>query len=206
MDRKKTIIIAVMINAGLLAILLVAALLTQDEVIAPTPAMAVHKIDEKTVYEDVKELKVEEPLVHRLPPLVVEPEVVPAPPAPVVAVVAPAVVEEVIPEYKVEKGDNLDKIAKLNHTTVDEIIKLNRLSGSVLRIGQVLKIPKGTIVAAKPAPKKEPSADYYTVKVGDTPWTIAMKNHLKVDELLRLNAMNEEKARRLKPGDRLRIR
>jgi hypothetical protein len=27
-----------------------------------------------------------------------------------------------------------------------------------------------------------------------------------VDELLRLNAMNEEKARRLKPGDRLRIR
>ena len=54
-----------------------------------------------------------------------------------------------------------------------------------------------------------PSADvakFYTVKQGDNPWTIAVKNQLKVDELLKLNDLNDEKARRLRPGDKLRIR
>jgi hypothetical protein len=32
-----------------------------------------------------------------------------------------------------------------------------------------------------------------------------MKNQMKVDELLRLNNLDEEKAKRLKPGDQLRI-
>jgi len=60
----------------------------------------------------------------------------------------------------------------------------------------------------KPVPleKGTPLPDYYTVKVGDNPWTIAMKHHMKVEELLRINSLNEEKARKLKPGDRLRIR
>jgi hypothetical protein len=29
---------------------------------------------------------------------------------------------------------------------------------------------------------------------------------MKVDELLKLNHLNEEKARKIKPGDRLRVR
>jgi len=33
-----------------------------------------------------------------------------------------------------------------------------------------------------------------------------MKHHMKVEELLRLNHFNKEKAKRLKPGDKLRIR
>ncbi|NGX46548.1 MAG: hypothetical protein K940chlam2_01740, partial [Chlamydiae bacterium] len=45
-----------------------------------------------------------------------------------------------------------------------------------------------------------------TVVSGDNPWTIAVKNRIKVDQLLKLNGLNEEKARCLKPGDRLRIR
>ncbi len=61
---------------------------------------------------------------------------------------------------------------------------------------------------AKPAEKKafEGESEYYTMKVGDNPWVIAMKHHMKVEELLRLNGLNEEKARKLKPGDRLRIK
>lgn len=198
MDKKRTIIIAVLINAGLLATLLVAALMTQDEMVVPASTVAAQQIEDKSIdlpiqIPEIKPEMSQELLVHKLPPLAVEPPV-------------PVVVEEPIAEVKVQKGDNLDKIAKLHRTSVDEIIKLNRLSGSILKIGQVLKVPKGTAVAVKPTPKKEVVSEYYTVKVGDTPWTIAMKNHLKVDELLRLNAMNEEKARKLKPGDRLRIR
>lgn len=53
--------------------------------------------------------------------------------------------------------------------------------------------------------KKESSFKYYTVKNGDNPWTIAVKNHMKVDELLKLNHLDADKAKRLKPGDQLRI-
>lgn len=120
-------------------------------------------------------------------------------------------------EIKVKKGDVLEKIARHHHTTVAEIMKANKLTSSNLRIGQVLKIPNKSIVKAEPstvvyfpqtrAPATTPNegAKYYVVKKGDNPWTIAVKNHLKVEDLLKLNHMTEEQARRLKPGDELRI-
>ena len=111
-----------------------------------------------------------------------------------------------------KKGDSLDKIAKAHQTTVEEIIKVNHLPSSFLRVGQVLKLPKGKALSRSAIPNPPlaknagGSPEYYTVKVGDNPWTIAMKHHMKVEELLKLNQLNEEKARKIKPGDRLRIR
>ena len=122
-------------------------------------------------------------------------------------------------EVKVKKGDVLEKIARHHHTTVAEIMKANRLTSTNLRIGQVLKIPNKTIKKAEtssiayspsaPATAtatatSDNSAKFYTVKKGDSPWTIAVKNHLKVEELLKLNNMSEDQARRLKPDARLR--
>jgi LysM repeat protein len=116
-------------------------------------------------------------------------------------------------EAHVKKGDTLEKIARAHHTTVDEIIKLNHLPSSFLRVGQVLKLPAEKTLSAKTAKsampeklKQDTGPDYYTVKVGDNPWMIAIKHHLKLEELLKLNGLNEEKARKLKPGDRLRIK
>ncbi len=43
------------------------------------------------------------------------------------------------------------------------------------------------------------------MKKGDSPWTIAVKNQMKVEDLLKLNNLNEAQAKRLKPGDQLRI-
>jgi peptidoglycan DL-endopeptidase LytF len=120
-------------------------------------------------------------------------------------------------EIKVKKGDVLEKIARHHHTTVAEIMKANKLASSNLRIGQVLKIPNKSIKKSEPStivfsPQTSTSSNvsnegvkYYTVKKGDNPWTIAVKNHLKVEDLLKLNNMTEEQARRLKPGDQLRI-
>jgi LysM repeat protein len=122
-------------------------------------------------------------------------------------------------EVKVKKGDVLEKIARHHHTTVAEIMKANKLTSSNLRIGQVLKIPNKTIKKAETStishtqptsfhaetPASNSSSKFYTVKKGDSPWTIAVKNHLKVEDLLKLNNMNEEQARRLKPGDQIRI-
>ena len=96
----------------------------------------------------------------------------------------------------VRAGDTLDKIARSYGLSVEEIMRTNHLIDSRLQIGQVLKLAKGA---------KKGQEKYYTVKNGDNPWTIAMKNHMKVDELLRLNNLDEEKAKRLKPGDQLRI-
>jgi LysM repeat protein len=127
--------------------------------------------------------------------------------------------EKTAPEFaeiKVKKGDVLEKIARYHHSTVAEIMKVNKLTNTQLRIGQVLKIPTKAITKAQtstiahselevsPALSGD-GAKYYTVKKGDSPWTIAIKNHMKVDELLKLNKMSEEQARRLKPGDQLRI-
>jgi peptidoglycan DL-endopeptidase LytF len=112
-------------------------------------------------------------------------------------------------EVRVKKGDALEKIARAHHTTVVDIMKLNQLSSTRLSIGQVLKIQPGQSKVENPtAPASNPNeatSKYYTVRSGDNPWTIAVKNHMKLDDLLKLNGLNEEKARRLKPGDQIRI-
>jgi peptidoglycan endopeptidase LytF len=237
MDRKKTILIAVMINAGLLAVLFVSALSSQDEIgpveiaqkplstmneplfpggadsvlqqsIAPAPTIHVPVSLKAPVNEVPKgiELVHAPEITHRLPVQASEPI-----PAPLVAAFAPRLDTTGI-EVTVKKGDSLDKIAKAHHTTVDEIIKINQLPGSFLKVGQILKLPdpKTLAQAVKPKPIAEKQIvmgpEYYTVKVGDNPWGIAMKHHMKVEELLKLNNLNEERARKLKPGDRLRIR
>lgn len=234
MNRKNTILLAVLINAGLLVVLFVTALTSQEEIaIAPTheisgisrngdpaPPLFGDELDLTLrqpsnpanidlLPQVVSEKSAEAPIVHLLPPVapaletpsplaVSEPVTTPAPPA-------------TSREMLVKKGDTLEKIAKAHKTTVDEIIKLNRLPSSFLRVGQTLKLPAERAVARPTAktiekPVQQEGPDYYTVKVGDNPWTIAMKHHLKVEELLKLNGLNEEKARKLKPGDRLRIR
>ena len=105
----------------------------------------------------------------------------------------------------VEKGDVLERIARRNSVSVEEIMKLNGLSSSRLQIGQVLKLPAKA--QPKVAKKKVPAeGKYYVVKGGDNPWTIAQKNGMQVEELLDLNNMDEAKAKRLRPGDKLRIK
>jgi peptidoglycan endopeptidase LytF len=212
MDRKKTILIAVFINAGLLVVLFVAALKTEEEVSFPLASVQEVQISKHTpLFTDNIDLSVKPPSYPleappEIPPIVALPSIVPETPP---LVVAPPVVKETASiEVTVKKGDSLDKLARAHHTTANEIASLNHLSGNSLRVGQTLKIPAGKkkTIAAAPKPTQESSSEYYTVKVGDNPWTIAMKHHIKVEELLKLNGLNEERARKLKPGDRLRIR
>lgn len=116
-------------------------------------------------------------------------------------------------EYKVKKGDVLEKIARHHHCSVDELMKMNKLATTNLRIGQTLKIPSKSVqppqvakaAPAAPVSTGDSAVKYYTVKNGDNPWTIAVKNHMKVEDLLKLNDLDQEKARKLKPGDQLRI-
>lgn len=114
----------------------------------------------------------------------------------------------------VKKGDTLEKIARANNVKVSEITNLNNLPNSFLRIGQQLLIPKKNIEKVEMANKQRSQVDfnqrsqpeYYTVKVGDNPYTIAIKHNVRLSDILKLNNLDERKARRLKPGDKLRIR
>ncbi|KDU80204.1 lysM domain protein [Chlamydia muridarum] len=106
----------------------------------------------------------------------------------------------------VKKGDFLERIARSHHTTVSALMQLNDLSSTQLQIGQVLRVPK-TNKTEKDLQVKTPNPeDYYVIKEGDSPWAIALSNGIRLDELLKLNGLDEQKARKLRPGDRLRIR
>ena len=110
-------------------------------------------------------------------------------------------------EVRVQKGDYLDKIARRNGTTVSEIMRVNHLTTTNLKIGQILKVPSKKTGVNRSAPAaSSPKEGYYVVQDGDNPWTIARKNQISVSELLRLNHLDDRSARRLKPGDRLCIR
>ncbi|MBE6139194.1 MAG: LysM peptidoglycan-binding domain-containing protein [Firmicutes bacterium] len=76
--------------------------------------------------------------------------------------------------YTVKSGDNLYEIARVNNTTVSQLMNLNNLSSTLLSIGQVLKLPNN-------------SSSTYTVKSGDSLYKIAQSNNTTVSELMKLN-------------------
>ena len=80
--------------------------------------------------------------------------------------------------YTVVKGDTLSKIASEFNTTVAELKRLNNLTSDLLQIGQVLFIPVTAIT---------PTYETYTVKKGDSLWSIAKDNNTSVEELKLIN-------------------
>ena len=84
-------------------------------------------------------------------------------------------------KYVVHSGDTLYKIAQENNTTVDELVKLNNISTpDVINIGQEFLLPDDQVVNTN-------AEEFYTIKSGDTLSKIAQENNTTVDELVRLN-------------------
>ena len=88
--------------------------------------------------------------------------------------------EESIKEntYTVKKGDSLYSIARANNTTVDKLKNINNLTSNNLSIGQVLKLPSGDTTKDNVV---------YTVKKGDSLYSIAHEYGTTVDALKKLN-------------------
>lgn len=86
--------------------------------------------------------------------------------------------------YVVKKGDTLYSIAKEFNTTVDELKRLNNLSSNTLIVGSTLKVPKNNV--------STPGTKYYTVKKGDTLYSISRAYNVSVDELKRLNNLTSD--------------
>lgn len=229
MNRRDTIIIAVLLNAGLLIVLFATSIKSdKTEEAIPTTVLSSNQTEAQSmpVIAAVPSAPAGSDQLDQVIQQYVTPQVTGQPtetqpnfladlqalgtdsstPVPVMEK-APAIgdAQAALREVKVKKGDVLEKIARQNHVSVNDIMKTNKLSSTRLKIGQTLKIPSG---GSKPsiATVSNEGTQYYTIKNGDNPWTIAVKHHMKVDELLKLNSMNEDKARRLKPGDRIRIK
>lgn len=89
--------------------------------------------------------------------------------------------------YTVVAGDSLWKIAQKFNTTVNEIKRLNNLTSDNLTIGQQLKIP-----SASETTQQQSSGLTYTVKSGDSLWTIARRFGTTIDKIRVTNNLKSD--------------
>lgn len=101
--------------------------------------------------------------------------------------------------YTVQKGDSLYSIATKFGTSVDAIKRANNLGTNMLAIGQKLLIPK--IDEEIPTPST-PTGSVYTVKKGDTLYSIAGRYGITVDSLKIANGLTSNN---LKIGQKLTV-
>ena len=107
--------------------------------------------------------------------------------------------------YTVKKGDSLKTIAKKFSVSEKELIALNKLKNKKsLKNGQSLVIAQN----AKSSVKKEDSriaknSKHYSVKRGDSVYSIAQRFQVSVDDLVKWNGLNHS---HLKPGQMLTVR
>lgn len=91
--------------------------------------------------------------------------------------------------YRVKRGDHLNAIAKKHGTTLFVLLNLNKMKISdPLYAGRKILVPAVETPAAEAAarPLKQ-----YTVRQGDTLYSLAKSSAITVDELRRLNNMSE---------------
>ena len=102
--------------------------------------------------------------------------------------------------YTVQAGDSLYSIARKYNTTVNDIINLNYLKSNNLSIGQILRIPETYF---KQDEMSMPNYVSYTVKPGDTLYSIARDNGISVDTIINDNVLPNNN---LTVGQVLRLR
>jgi len=86
--------------------------------------------------------------------------------------------------YRVQQGDTLSEIALKLDVEQRQIMQLNNLTGSTLRIGQVLKIPGKAL-----------GGDLYTVQGGDTLSRISLLFDISQEQLRLINNLESDSLR-----------
>ena len=100
--------------------------------------------------------------------------------------------------HVVTSGDSLWIIAKRYGTTTQRIQELNNLKSTDLHIGQVLKMSGGK----KEAPVINGSK-IYNVKLGDSPYQIALLHNMPLERFLRINQLTPRS--KIYPGQKLYV-
>ncbi|MFJ7308116.1 C40 family peptidase [Peribacillus frigoritolerans] len=102
--------------------------------------------------------------------------------------------------YKVKSGDTLDKIARANNMTVQQLKSINHLTSTLIFPGQVLKV---NAITSNPDKSKN-TTDVYVVKLGDSLSTIAKRYNLSLSALLKINP-NISNSDRIRIGQTIRV-
>ena len=116
--------------------------------------------------------------------------------------------------YTVAKGDTVSRIARKFGVSRRELMAVNGLANPrALRVGRSIKIPTSEVVSREEKSKKQPALvgqgqdtkedQYYTVKSGDSVYSIAKANRVGVKELQQLNKIERNL---IKPGQKLRLK
>ena len=92
-----------------------------------------------------------------------------------------SITETNYPVYTVASGDTLYSISKRYNVSVDSIKALNNLKSNLLMVGQRLQIPVDEVTS---------SNFVYTVKRGDTLYSISNSYNTTVDKIMSLNNLN----------------
>ncbi|WP_349310496.1 LysM peptidoglycan-binding domain-containing protein [Microbacterium sp. MM2322] len=107
--------------------------------------------------------------------------------------------------HVVKRGDTVSAIAAANGVRTADVLTWNGLNWrSVIHPGDVLRLgPKAVRTAAEPAPKARPAASTYTVRAGDTLWSIAARHDMSVSALSRANDLGASTM--IHPGQKLTV-
>jgi len=97
--------------------------------------------------------------------------------------------------YKVRRGDALGSIAQRHGTSVAKIQQLNHLKGTVIRVGQLLRVPQesgaqqSTLTRVASGAAADARARTHTVRKGQTLGGIAEQYRVSVADLQRANGI-----------------
>ena len=112
--------------------------------------------------------------------------------------------------YRVRQGDTLEKIARRNGTTINQLCKLNGISrNKVLHPGDRLRVSgkassKSESVSSGSSKSGNSGAATYTVRSGDTLGKIARAHGTTVKKLCKLNGLRENST--LRVGQKLKVK
>ena len=124
-----------------------------------------------------------------------------------------AVTKTVTKYHKVRRGENLSTIADRYNVYIKDVKRWNNLRSSKILVGQRLKMyvketqyvnTEGNAVIARNSPSKiSTPSKYYTVRNGDTLWSISQRySNISINDIKRLNNM---RSNTVKVGQRLKI-
>jgi len=85
---------------------------------------------------------------------------------------------QTVNEHVVASGDTLFSIARMYDTSVDELMRLNNLSSTLLQVGQKLIISNSL------------NRFNYTVLAGDTLWSIAQRFDITLNDIIAVNNLS----------------
>lgn len=110
--------------------------------------------------------------------------------------------EPTLVTYKVRPGDNLSDIAKRSNTTIAQIRRDSKITGSTIYPGQIIKVrytPTGYKAGASAKAKT------HVVARGESISSIAKRNGVTVQDILKANNIKPKDAAKIRPGKRLTI-